>query len=104
MSDEMKLVIVSSPVGLVIGNMRNNTEDEMIVNQPRVLMTTQVKEGMQITLLVLLGMPSEIVLPNTCWWEVRDTEMKKRYLEAITGLTLVTSLPGGSKLPPGKMN
>lgn len=99
MSSDSKVCIVASAVGLVIGNLFDLSGGKIVLNKPRILQSQPIKDGgLALSLLVPLGAPSSAVLKDDCWWEVEDAEMKKKYLEAITGLTLVQNIPKGGKL------
>ncbi len=90
---ELKLVIVPSPIGLVIGNLNHLIEEKISVNKPYILMMTPTKEGAQVSLQPIIGMPSVLILDGKCWWEVEDQNLKHHYLEIATGLSLVGTMP-----------
>ena len=88
--DPTGLVIVLGPMGLVIGNLAYATDEFLQINAPRIIQAEPTKSGrVSVLLHELLGKPREMSIQRTSFWKVEDPELRKLYLEATTGLTLV---------------
>lgn len=93
MSEMAKIIITSTPVGLVIGALHDCQPKTLVLNSPRIVVIQPAKDGIAVNLSPLLGSPEKIVVSLDTWWEVKDRDITNAYIQATTGLQMVTQLP-----------
>lgn len=83
-----KIIIIVSPVALFMGKMAKKN-DVLLIEDPLLAMVSP--QGLQ--LVKALGNPTEIVIGDAPWYEVKDDKLIKHYIKETTGLIMVDGGP-----------
>lgn len=94
MDEQIDIVIAASPLGLILGKFSMFDEQNRLhMDRPQsIVQAAPNKFG----LMNIHGSPSSMIFPpNTLYWVVGDEELKRIYLQATTGLTIVKGFKKG---------
>lgn len=83
--------IVSSPIGLIIGETVTSEVGMLSLKEPRMMQPINSENNMtSFRIVEILGFPKGFVIGKECMnWDCQDETIISAYRENITGLTLV---------------